>query len=75
MASKIQHKCASWKPNLQIILPIIVCFAVTIKIDHSGNFIDLAYSEHKKTEMSAVFTYANELGFEPGLNSPEELSA
>ena len=35
-----------------------------------GNFVDLAYSEHEETEMLAVFTYANELGFEPGLNSP-----
>ena len=36
---------------------------------HFGNF--LAYSEHEETEMLAVFTYPNELGFEPGLNSPE----
>ena len=34
-------------------------------------FIDLAYSEHEGTEMLAVFTYANELGPQPGLNSPE----
>ena len=34
-------------------------------------FIDRAYSEHQETEMLAVFTYADELGFEPGLNSPE----
>ena len=34
-------------------------------------FIDLAYSEHEGTEMLAVFTYAKELGLEPGLNSPE----
>ena len=34
-------------------------------------FIDLSYSEHEGTEMLAVFTYANELGLEPGLNSPE----
>ena len=34
-------------------------------------FVDLAYSEHEETGMLAVFTYANELGFEPGLNSPE----
>ena len=26
-------------------------------------FVDLAYSEHEETEMLAVFTYANELGF------------
>ena len=34
-------------------------------------FVDLAYSEHAETEMLAVFTYANELGFELGLNLPE----
>ena len=34
-------------------------------------FVDLAYSEHAETEMLAVSTYANELGLEPGLNSPE----
>ena len=34
-------------------------------------FGDLAYSEHEETEMLAVFTYANELRFEPGLSSPE----
>ena len=34
-------------------------------------FIDLSYSEYEGTEMLAVFTYANELGLEPGLNSPE----
>ena len=34
-------------------------------------FFDLAYSEHDETEMSSVFAYANELGFEPGINSPE----
>ena len=33
--------------------------------------MNLAYSEHEETEMLAVFTYAIELGFEPGLNSPE----
>ena len=37
-------------------------------------FVDLAYSEHAETEMLAVFTYADEPGFEPGLNSPEMLS-
>ena len=26
-------------------------------------FVDLANSEHEETEMLAVFTYANELGF------------
>ena len=31
----------------------------------------VAYSEHEGTEMLAVFTYANELSREPGLNSPE----
>ena len=36
-------------------------------------FVDLAYSEHQETEMLAVFTCANELGFEPGLSSPEQL--
>ena len=34
-------------------------------------FVELAYSEHEETEMLAVFTSANELGFERGLNSPE----
>ena len=34
-------------------------------------FVDLAYSEREETEMLAVITHANELGFEPGLNSPE----
>ena len=34
-------------------------------------FVDLAYSEHEETEISTGFTYANELGFEPGVNSPE----
>ena len=36
-------------------------------------FVDLAYSEHAETEMLAVSTNANELGFEPGLNSPEKV--
>ena len=35
--------------------------------------VDLAYSEHEETEMLAVYAYADELGFEPGLNSPELL--
>ena len=38
---------------------------------HLVIFVDLAYSEHAEAEMLAVFTYADELGFEPGLNSPE----
>ena len=33
--------------------------------------VDLAHPEHGETEMLAIFTYANELGFGPGLNSPE----
>ena len=35
------------------------------------HFANFHYSGHKETEMLAVFTYANELGFEPGLYSPE----
>ena len=33
--------------------------------------VELAYSEHEETEMLSVSTYANNLGFEPGLNSPD----
>ena len=40
-----------------------------------GIFVDLAYSEHEETEMLAVFTYADELGFEPGFNSLERVGA
>ena len=29
-------------------------------------FVHLAYSEYEESEILAVFTYANELGFEPG---------
>ena len=71
MASKLQHKCTCSQPNLHIILLIIVYFAIIVKMYHFGNFVDLAYSEHEETEMLTVFTYANELGFEPDLNSPE----
>ena len=52
MASKIQHKCACLQPNLHIILLIIVYFAIIVKMYRSA--------------MLAVFTYANELGLEPG---------
>ena len=38
-------------------------------------FVDLAYSEHAETEMLAVSTYANELGLEPSLNSPEKYAS
>ena len=34
-------------------------------------FSDLAYLEHQETEMLTVFTYTDQLAFEPGLNSPE----
>ena len=66
MVSKIQHKCACLQPNLHMILLIIVYFAIIVKIILLI-FVDLAYSEHEQTEMLTVFTYANELGFEPGL--------
>ena len=36
-----------------------------------GIFSDLAYLLHQETEMLAIFTYADELAFEPGLNLPE----
>ena len=71
MALKIQDKCACSQSNLHIILLIIVCFVVIAKMYLSGNLANLAYSEGEETEMLAVFTYANKLGFEPGLNSPE----
>ena len=69
MVSKIQHKWACSQPNLHIILLIIVYFAIILAI-----FVDLAYSEREETEMSAVYTFANELGFEPGLKLPEYCS-
>ena len=68
MAYKIQHKYACSQPNLYIIFMITVYFDVIVILYLSGNFADLDYSEHEETEMLAVFTYANELGFEPGLN-------
>ena len=71
MTSKIQHKYACLQPNLHIILLIIVYFAILNFVYLI--FVDLAYSELEETEMLALFTNANELGFEQGLiNSPEE---
>ena len=67
VASGIQHKCACSQPNLHIILLIIVYFAIIVKMYHFVIFVYLAYSEHEETEMLAVFTFADELGFEQAL--------
>ena len=61
--------------NLHITLLLIVYFGIIVKVYCSGNFHRASSFRTRRNRMLAVFTYADEFGFDPGLNSPEPISA